>query len=611
MTHRRQAATIALLLLPLLTLSPTVWPDVPKSPESFFESIDINVVNVEVYVTDKHGQPVPGLTRADFELREDGKPVELTNFYAGEGPAVPAASAAAGLPAAPMLAATGLPAPAGQPGAASSDQPAMAQMAQAAQPAVAPPSDEQRLNLAVFVDNLNLTPAARNRVLASLKRFFGHRLSPRDRVVLASYDGTQVKIRQAPTSDPKALVSTIDELAKGSPRGNHTSMVMRDLFAELGRIQLTPISGFHSVTDDRSEAKDFELPQLDQGIYLYSQARFDETRHTLAALTEIVDSLAGLPGRKALLYVSGELSLRAGEVLYRARELKFGKGEAPPTNDVDSAPYLRTLVDHANANRVTLYGLGAPQDFGNIVLQVGGVAWAHDLEQVQSDGLAAALHTITDHTGGLTSVDLNDPGVFLERIRNDFGSFYSLGFSPAHQRDGKLHGLDVKVKGRKDLKLRYREAYQDRSGEQRMTAATMSALLLGVEENPLGVQLDFDRESSAANGAYMVSVLVKMPISKLVLLPQAKFHEGRVTLFVGTRDGSGRISKINRMEVPVRIPNEQLQASMGKLAGFRVNLLVRPERQTVAVGVRDDLGHVDSTVRAAFLPGKLGQRLDG
>jgi len=61
----------------------------------------------------------------------------------------------------------------------------------------------------------------------------------------------------------------------------------------------------------------------------------------------------------------------------------------------------------------------------------------------------------------------------------------------------------------------------------------------------------------------------------------------------------------------VRIPNEQLQASMGKLAGFRVNLLVRPERQTVAVGVRDNLGHVDSTVRAAFLPGKLGQRFDG
>src|SRR5947209_14433477 len=198
MNHRRQAAAIALLLLPLLSLSPAVWPDVPKSPESFFESIDINVVNVEVYVTDKHGRPVPGLTRSDFELREDGKPVELTNFYAGETPGGPGTAAA--------------------PPAAAPAGPAAAAPAAEAPPGVAPGvPDEQRLNLAVFVDNLNLTPGARNRVLGSLKRFFGSRLSPHDRVVLASYDGVQVKVRQAPTNDPKALIKTIDELAKGSP----------------------------------------------------------------------------------------------------------------------------------------------------------------------------------------------------------------------------------------------------------------------------------------------------------------------------------------------------------------------------------------------------------
>jgi VWFA-related protein len=587
MIHRRQAAAIAQLLLPFLLFAPAAWPDVPKSNENFFESIDINVVNVEVYVTDRDGRPVAGLTRGDFELREDGKPVALSNFYAGErdDAATAPASQAAPMPAAAIPTAGIAPA--------------------------APVPEDQRLNLAVFVDNLNLTPGARNRVLGPLKRFFATKLSANDRVLLASYDGSQFKVRHAPTNDPKALVKTIEEIAAGSPRGNHNSMVMRDLFEELGRIQIQQVSGVGSAGAERIEAAQFELPQLDMGIYVYAQARFDETRHTLAALRDFVDSLAGLPGRKALLYVSGELSLRAGEVLYRARTLKFGKGEEPPSSEIDAAPYLRTLVDHANANRVTLYGLGAPQDFGNIALQVGGVAWAHELESVQSDGLAAALHTITDHTGGLTEVDLIDPSIFLKRIKNDFGSFYSLGFSPDHKRDGKLHGVEVRVKGRNDLKLRYREAYQDLSGEQRMTAATMSALVLGVEENPLGIQLDFDRESSAANGSYVVSVMVKMPIAKLVLLPHEHFHEGRVTVFVGTRDSAGRTSRINKVSVPVRIPNDQLKVSMGKLVSYRINLLVRPEQQVVAVGVRDDLGHVDSTVRAAFLPGKLGARSDG
>src|SRR5258707_8475528 len=46
------------------------------------EVIEVRVVEVEVVVTDAHGKPVSGLTKNDFELREGGKPREITNFYA-------------------------------------------------------------------------------------------------------------------------------------------------------------------------------------------------------------------------------------------------------------------------------------------------------------------------------------------------------------------------------------------------------------------------------------------------------------------------------------------------------------------------------------------------
>ena len=39
------------------------------------------VVNVDVYVTDAKGNRVTDLTAADFEVLEDGRPVEITNFY--------------------------------------------------------------------------------------------------------------------------------------------------------------------------------------------------------------------------------------------------------------------------------------------------------------------------------------------------------------------------------------------------------------------------------------------------------------------------------------------------------------------------------------------------
>ena len=56
----------------------------PATGPEFFESIDVNLVNVDVYVTDKKGNRINGLTRNDFELFEDKKPVQITNFYAVE-----------------------------------------------------------------------------------------------------------------------------------------------------------------------------------------------------------------------------------------------------------------------------------------------------------------------------------------------------------------------------------------------------------------------------------------------------------------------------------------------------------------------------------------------
>src|SRR6266849_894846 len=49
--------------------------------EKLVESIEVHVVNVDVVVTDRAGNPVPGLKREDFELYENGKPQAISNFY--------------------------------------------------------------------------------------------------------------------------------------------------------------------------------------------------------------------------------------------------------------------------------------------------------------------------------------------------------------------------------------------------------------------------------------------------------------------------------------------------------------------------------------------------
>ncbi|MEO1367837.1 MAG: hypothetical protein AAFX50_11735, partial [Acidobacteriota bacterium] len=74
---RTQAVAAALALC-------AAWQPVPAAgqsgDESFGEVISVHVVNVDVRVTDRQGQPVHGLDVGDFTLREDGNRQDITNF---------------------------------------------------------------------------------------------------------------------------------------------------------------------------------------------------------------------------------------------------------------------------------------------------------------------------------------------------------------------------------------------------------------------------------------------------------------------------------------------------------------------------------------------------
>jgi hypothetical protein len=52
--------------------------------EQLTEKIEVSVVNVDVTVTDRNGQPVRGLTRDHFDVFEDGVRQTITNFYVVE-----------------------------------------------------------------------------------------------------------------------------------------------------------------------------------------------------------------------------------------------------------------------------------------------------------------------------------------------------------------------------------------------------------------------------------------------------------------------------------------------------------------------------------------------
>ena len=100
----------------------------------------------------------------------------------------------------------------------------------------------------------------------------------------------------------------------------------------------------------------------------------------------------------------------------------------------------------------------------------------------------------------------------------------------------------------------------------------------------------------------ILPVVVHVPIAKLVLIPSERFHEAKLTLFVATRDDRGHLSTLRRLAAPLHVANEKLTGALGQTAAFRVEVPVRPGEARVAVGVRDEVGHLDSTASAPLGP---------
>src|SRR5438552_5878550 len=56
--------------------SPSAPQGADQPPVTF--KVEVNLVEVDAFVTDAQGNPAPGLTAADFELLEDGKPQKIS-----------------------------------------------------------------------------------------------------------------------------------------------------------------------------------------------------------------------------------------------------------------------------------------------------------------------------------------------------------------------------------------------------------------------------------------------------------------------------------------------------------------------------------------------------
>jgi VWFA-related protein len=411
--------------------------------------VSVDLVQIDVTVTGARGAHVPGLAKDDFELFLDGHPQPITNFgYV----AVPAS------PRSPQASTASV--------AASSTKP---QIETPPAPAVRLRPEEVRRSVVLFVDDVSMAaesvPAVRNGLHKAIEKEVG----PGDLTAIVRASAGMGALQDF-TTDKQRLLAAADQV-RWSPKG-------RGALSAYDRIQ-GPVEqeAQSSVTSSNSgDQNDVAETNFRKGYFL---------NFTIESLKRVINGMADLPGRKAVVVLSDDLTVafrdpgtpdaqqamhiydrdqtvmdqlrkcadaaaRAGVVVYAVDTRGIASLRALAVDDIDH-PERFTLPGHLQTDEIlgpdSLLIPSRATHSGDIVVDATqGRVEAHEIAQQGGYYLAAA-------TGGLVVPESNDIGTALHRIYSDVSGYYVLAFHPPDDSferyangELKFHQIRVRVR---------------------------------------------------------------------------------------------------------------------------------------------------------------------
>lgn len=407
----------------------------------------VEVVQVDVVVTDPHGELVRDLARGDFELLEDGRPQRVTHFLvAGRSSAAPAVPSPAPEAAAPEERATPAERASG-PGR----------------------------HVVLVVDDLHIAPGNLEYAKQALRRLVGEFAEADDNIALVTTGSPRVILQ--PTRDRAVIRQAIGRLrvreaivapARGSQMtpaqaelilgGDRSALQLaaRTLIAEPGSMLDTtspqaaveaPAGAVPTAPGVDAEAKERvaarEAERQARAI-LAEALRFSAA--TLGVIDDVLRSLSPLPGRKLCLLVSDGFLVGTRTSEERTRD-------------------LQRIVDTATRSGAVVYALdshGLVSTGGDA--SVGGTGVSPGLQaQVErrtEQLLRETLKAVADDTGGFLVRGTNDLAAGLRRMLEDNETYYLMAYEPSNtKRDGRFRRIQVRLPRHPGFTLRTRKGY--------------------------------------------------------------------------------------------------------------------------------------------------------
>ena len=556
------------LLMTVLALA-GAWASAPPTsdgqPEvvgglTFVDEIELTVVNIDVFATAKDGSAVTDLEADDFRVFQDGQERELSHFALYTEEVISRITEVSAGESSPTLL-PGNEVPATEQGASM-------------KPEIKP------VYIVLFIDNENLRPMDRNRVLGQMRGFLRDVMYPHVQVMVVSYQRS-TKVVQPFTSDSREIAEALREV-----RMMTASRPVQD--TERKKI----LNEFASLQQQGTRGDERDRIEIENRIRSYADVIANELDFAINAVREVAVTLSGLPGRKYLIHVSSGLPMvPAKDLLYQFGSVFQNRSTLALEARLNRRRHYQNLASAANSQGVTFYTIDASG--------LGGTGSGVSAEYAGAiDPITVGLYVINqqeplqyiaEKTGGRAILGVNDVTAGLNLFRQDLFSYYSLGYTISGSGTDRVHRLEVQLPDHPDYELSYRRSFVEKSLESTVQDRVFSGLTFDIDDNPMTVSVETGVVAPASEDRSILPIEIGFPLESIALVPEGEEYVGHVVVFVAVRDDRGRQSDLQRREHEIRVARDDLERRRSEGYVIELPLLMKSGSYRIVVGVMDRL----------------------
>ncbi len=559
MSRFLDAQALALRLGVACLLLAAAVPSAAQEDVSYGERLDVRVVNLDVLVLGKKGQPVLDLTQDDFVVSEDGVRVDVQFFSA--------------------------------PGLAPEDDREWTESEDLPELELA-----EGPELVLFVDDEHLPSAARKRFLKDLRAFL-EESEPLPPTLLLQRRGG-LPISAGPTRDLDELVAAIEGAGRPLARGLTMSLARRR--------SLSTIEGVieSCLASDRDICSDCFGEILGE-INSYAVEQTTKLERVSSGLLGAIGAMGTSRQRRTLLYAGDGLPQIPGLAMF-----SYLGDLCPDRRTETESEALRYRQDRlfeelgaiANAGRISLYlyDAGGLRPTTSTSVDAGGFAPSFENDSYYNQNQQAGMNLLARATGGRALVNSNRALEPMREMAQDIAARYSLGYVVDRAPTGRVHQLEVTLRGpaAKGRRLRYRRSFLDLTAEGQLIQQLNAAMYSGAVTGAFDMSVSFGEATRGeSRKARLLPIEIQIPDSALTLLPAPPegVLQGAVRLALASTDEKDRLSGFRQRILPLGegglLPTEE------GVFSIVVRLTVPRGERIVVVAARDETTGETTVVR--------------